>query len=120
LFSRLHKEQRTIVKSLRRKNICNQKEICNQEFTIKKKSAVKKEFAVKKDCSNFKFFRFYKNARNINQKRSLRQHKEIDLRSSNAFFFLFAKIYFQVLRINTFEKKDNCHDLTSLHINFTH
>jgi hypothetical protein len=29
LFSRLHKKQRTIVKSLRRKNICNQEEIYN-------------------------------------------------------------------------------------------
>jgi hypothetical protein len=29
LFSRLHKEQRTIVKNLRRKNICSQERICN-------------------------------------------------------------------------------------------
>jgi hypothetical protein len=58
LFFRLHKEQKTIVKSLRRKNICSQEKICSQESTIKKKSAMKKKFAMKKDCLSFKIFRF--------------------------------------------------------------
>jgi predicted GIY-YIG superfamily endonuclease len=51
-----------------------------KESAVKKKSAIKKESAMKKEFAiRNQIFSNHKNARKINQKRSFRQYKEVDL-----------------------------------------
>jgi hypothetical protein len=104
---------------VRCKRNCSQEEICNQE------EICVIEICVIEICSQERIYSqdlfILKNARKLIKNDRIVNTKKRELRSSSAFSFFFAKIKtFQILRINTSEREDNCHDLTSLHTNFTH
>jgi hypothetical protein len=80
-----------LIKVVERKIICNQKEICIQEEICNQERICNEEICDEEIICNQEFFSDYKNARKIIQKRSFRQHKEIDFCFSNAFFFFFVK-----------------------------
>jgi hypothetical protein len=118
------KNKERLSKVFRSKIICSQKDICNQkEICSQKKSAVKKKFAVKKESAmknqESRFFQITtSNENSIKSDCFVKTKKSIFV--FRTLFLYFSLKNFQVLKISTSEKKNNCHDLTSLHINFTH
>jgi hypothetical protein len=105
-----------LIKIVERKKICSQEEIYSQEEICSEE--IRDEEIICNQVS--RIFRLQERAKNKSKTIVSSAQKNRFLFFERFLLLSSSKMNFQVLKISTSERKDNCHDLTSLHTNSTH